>query len=332
MAADSNPSAGAAPRLPHPWVTAGHTTIRFGLGADPSRNWSAFLATARLAEDLGFDSFWVSDHPMWFPDCWTTLMALAGTTTSIRLGSIVSCIYYRSPALLARIAADVDCLSDGRLVLGLGIGDAPGEFDQLGIPYPSVRERQQTLEETIQIVRGLWAEEPLTYQGTYFRLQQARMAHGPVQQPYVPLMIAGGGERVTLRQVAQYADVANFGALAVTGSAFTIADVRRKYEALRRHCDALGRPYESIVRSYIDIFLILADTPAAVQDKVATIPASDLEMYGPSMVAGTPRDAIRHYRALAAAGVQYFIPCLWGYDLETMRLLAEQVIPDVVAG
>jgi alkanesulfonate monooxygenase SsuD/methylene tetrahydromethanopterin reductase-like flavin-dependent oxidoreductase (luciferase family) len=243
----------------------------------------------------------------------------------------VSCVCYRSPALLARMAADVDGLSTGRLILGLGIGDNPEEFEQLGLPYPSVRERQAALEETIQIVRGLWAAAPLTYQGRYFRLHQARMAFGPVQQPYVPLMIAGGGERVTLRQVAQYADMANFGAHTWMGSAFTLEDVRHKYDVLRRHCAALGRPPDAIVRSYVDIYLILADTPAAAQAKVATLPPDDLELFRSSMVAGTPRDAIQHYRALAAAGVQYFIPCLWGYDLETMRLLAEQVIPELRA-
>jgi alkanesulfonate monooxygenase SsuD/methylene tetrahydromethanopterin reductase-like flavin-dependent oxidoreductase (luciferase family) len=331
MATDDNPTSGAAPRVTHPWVTAGQQTLRFGIGADPSQEWAAFLDTARVAEDLGFDSFWVSDHPMWFPDCWTTLMALAGATTRIRLGSIVSCVCYRSPALLARMAADVDGLSTGRLILGLGIGDNPEEFEQLGLPYPSVRERQAALEETIQIVRGLWAAAPLTYQGRYFRLHQARMAFGPVQQPYVPLMIAGGGERVTLRQVAQYADMANFGAHTWMGSAFTLEDVRHKYDVLRRHCAALGRPPDAIVRSYVDIYLILADTPAAAQAKVATLPPDDLELFRSSMVAGTPRDAIQHYRALAAAGVQYFIPCLWGYDLETMRLLAEQVIPELRA-
>src|SRR5256885_10401538 len=137
MATEDNKTTGMATRPTHPWVTAGHGRLRFGVGADPSRGWSAFLDTAHVVEDLGFDSFWVSDHPLWFPDCWTTLMALAMATKEIRLGSIVSCVYYRSPALLARMAADVDGLSNGRLILGLGIGDNPDEFDQLGIPYSS---------------------------------------------------------------------------------------------------------------------------------------------------------------------------------------------------
>jgi alkanesulfonate monooxygenase SsuD/methylene tetrahydromethanopterin reductase-like flavin-dependent oxidoreductase (luciferase family) len=327
----ANNTAGAATWTTHPWVTAGNGTLRFGVGADPSRDWSAFLDSARFAEELGFDSYWLSDHPLWFPDCWTSMMALAMATKTMRLGTIVSCIYYRSPALLARMAADVDAVSDGRLILGLGIGDHAEEFKQLGLPYPPVRERQETLEETIQVVRGLWTEEPLTYHGTYVHLTGATGAPGPVQQPSVPLLIGGGGERVTLRQVAQYADVANFGGHIWMGSAFTVDDVARKYEALRRHCEALNRPYESILRSYVDMPLILAETPAAVQAKLATIPPDLAEFFRSSTVAVTPREAIAHYRALAAAGVQYFIATLWGYDTETMRLLAEQVVPEVIA-
>lgn len=331
MTAEDDKTTGAATRITHPWVTAGQGTIRFGLLADPSRDWPAFLDSARLAEDLGFDSYWVTDHPMSYADCWTTLMALAMATKTIRLGTSVSCIYYRSPVLLARMAADVDGLSNGRLILGVGIGDFAEEFDQLGIPFPSVRERQQALEETIQIVRGLWREEPLTYQGACFRLNKATGTPGPVQQPHVPLMIGGGGERVTLRQVAQYADVANFAAHSWAGSAFTLADVTRKYDVLRRHCEALGRPYECILRTYWNAPVILAETHAAVQAKVATISEERQESFRSSMVATTPREAIAHYRALAAAGVQYFMAGLWGYDIETMRLLAEHVMPEVVA-
>jgi alkanesulfonate monooxygenase SsuD/methylene tetrahydromethanopterin reductase-like flavin-dependent oxidoreductase (luciferase family) len=339
MAAEDNRSAGVVTRTTHPWVISRQGAPRFGiLEVDVAlgTEWPAYLETAQMAEELGFDSYWTSDHPLMLADCWTALTALATATKRLWLGSLTSCIYYRSPALLARMAADVDGVSNGRLILGLGIGDAPDEFAQLGIPCPSVRERQQALEETIQIVEGLWGAGQVTHQGTHFRLNKAQLIQAtgsavPVQQPRVPLLIAGGGERVTLRQVAQYADVANFGAHNWAGSAFTLADVTRKYDALRRHCEALGRPYESILRTYVDLPLILAATHTAVQAKVARIPEADQEFYRTSMVATTPREAVAHYRALAAAGVQYFIPAIVGNDVETIRLLARQVIPEVVA-
>ncbi len=321
---------GAAQRPPYPWITAGRDTIRFGVAQlGPLDDWSAYLQVVRLAEELGFDSYWSYDHPTAGFECWTTLAAVAAATTTIRVGTLPSCIYYRSPTVLARAAADVDRISRGRLVLGLGIGDAPQEFAQLSLPYPSVPERQQALEETIQMVHGLWGEHPFTYQGAHFQVADASVAPGPVQQPHVPLLIAGGGERVTLRQVAQYADVSNFGAHAWAGSAFTLDDVRRKYEVLRRHCDAVGRPYESILRTYTDMPVLLAKTHAAVQVKLNALPEGMRAHFQTSLLAATPDEAIAHYRELAAAGVQYFIVALRGHDVETLRLLGQQVLPHV---
>jgi alkanesulfonate monooxygenase SsuD/methylene tetrahydromethanopterin reductase-like flavin-dependent oxidoreductase (luciferase family) len=323
----------AATRPPHPWVTAGRTSIRFGVvPLTDVADWPAYLRTVRMAEELGFDSFWVPDHPMGGRDCWTTLGAVAAATARIRLGSAASCISFRHPAVLARAAADVDRISHGRLTLGIGIGDNADEFTQMSIPRLSVRERQQALEEAVHIVQGLWSEQPFTYQGTHFRVASATGAPGPMQQPYVPLMIGGGGERVTLRQVAQYADMANFGPHVDVGSAFTLEDVRRKCEVLRRHCETAGRDYDSILRSQID-FLMLADTSTAAQAKVAALPEGFRTFIGnPHPLCMTPAEAIPYFRGLVAAGVQYFLIILWPYDEETLRLLGEQVMPAVCAG
>jgi alkanesulfonate monooxygenase SsuD/methylene tetrahydromethanopterin reductase-like flavin-dependent oxidoreductase (luciferase family) len=223
-------------------------------------------------------------------------------------------------------------MSAGRLVLGLGIGDAADEFAQQAIPWPPVRERQHALEEAVAVVQGLWRERAFTYQGAHLQVREGTGAPGPVQQPRVPLLIAGGGERVTLRQVAQLADVSNFAAHSWAGSAFTLEDVQRKYAALRRHCEAIGRPYTSILRTYLDFPVVLAETAAAVQAKVAQVPEEAQAFYRSSFLAATPQEAVRHYRALAAAGVQYFIAATWEHDAETLRVLAEQVMPEVVAG
>jgi alkanesulfonate monooxygenase SsuD/methylene tetrahydromethanopterin reductase-like flavin-dependent oxidoreductase (luciferase family) len=323
----------AATRPPHPWVTAGRNSIRFGVVplADVA-DWPAYLRVARMAEELGFDSIWLPDHPMEGHSCWTTLAAVAAATARIRLGSATSCISFRHPAVLARAAADVDRISQGRLILGIGIGDHADEFMQMGIPVLSVRERQQALEEAVHIVRGLWSEQPFTYHGTQFRVEEATGAPGPMQQPYVPLMIAGGGERVTLRQVAQYADVTNFGPHIHVGSALTLDDVRRKYDVLRRHCEAAGRDYDSILRSHVD-FLMLAPTPAAAEAKVAALSEGFRTYVGnPHPLCMTPDEAIPYFRGLVAAGVQYFTMLLWPGDEETLRMLGEQVMPAVSAG
>ena len=311
----------------HPWVAAGRDKVRFAVVGGPFAEWSRTLDFVQQAEDLGFDAVWANDHPTRALDCWTTLAALATATKTIRLVSLVSCIYYHSPALIARMAADVDRLSNGRLVLGVGIGDDTQEFAQLDIPFPTTRERQEALEEAITIIRGLWEAGPFTYHGKHFHVTNAKISPRPVQQPHIPILIAGGGERVTLRQVARFADMSNFGAHEWTGSAFALEDVQRKYDALRRHCEAEGRPYDSILRSYYTPLLVLAETQSAVETKMSGIRLNPNERYTPFV--GTPREAIAHYQALIDAGAQYFLATISGNDMQTARLLAEQVMPEL---
>ena len=170
----------------HPWVGEADRRIRFGivhplLGVD--LDWPDLLQRVQQAEALGFDSYWFSDHPLLNPDCWTRIAALAATTQTIRLGTMVSCIYYRHPALLARIVADCDRISNGRVILGLGIGDFVPEFDQMGLAFPATPVRQRALEEAVQILRGVWGEAPFTLEGAHFRVRRARVHPGPIQQP-----------------------------------------------------------------------------------------------------------------------------------------------------
>ena len=318
----------SVPRMTHPWVTEGQHTVRFGVAIlDQRADWSVFYDSVQMAEELGFDSYWTYDHPRWSADCWTTLAALAVASKTIRLGPLVSCIYYRSPIMLARMAADVDRWSHGRLILGVGTGWAQDEFAQLSLSFPSTSERQQALEEAIQVVMGLWGESPYTFQGQYYQVKETNVWPAPVQQPHVPILLAGGGERVTLRQVAQYADVSNFAALSQAGSAFELEDVQRKFEVLRSNCQSIGRPYESVLRSYLTLPLVLAETPRALQAKLDAIPEEDRAFYQTSLTSGTPGEVIEHYQSLIDAGVQYFIVVAWERDLETIQLFAEQVVP-----
>jgi alkanesulfonate monooxygenase SsuD/methylene tetrahydromethanopterin reductase-like flavin-dependent oxidoreductase (luciferase family) len=332
----------------HPWVAEGQRRVRFGVFRGPSADLPALVDWAQTVEGLGFDSFWVSDHTILHPyDPWTALAALAVRTRRLRLGPLVNCVYYRPPALLARMAADVDRLSGGRLVLGLGAGDYAREFAQLGLPYPPLTERQAALAETVEIVRGLWGGAPFTFDGAHFRVAEAAVRPGPAQASRVPLLIAGGGERVTLGQVARYADASNVGPSGVTGSAWGPEEVRRKYAALREHCARIGRPYESVLRTYF-VGVVVAESAEGVQTKLDAsedgVPRVEAERargmpralrthYNlPSprpiprlIVAGTPEEITAYFRALVDAGVRYFI--LAGHDPEPIRLLAERVIP-----
>ncbi len=168
---------------------------------------------------------------------------------------------------------------------------------------------------------------PYTYQGKYVQVEQVSLPFGPAQQPHVPLLIAGGGERVTLRQVAQYADVSNFGSHIYTGGAASVEDVVRKCNVLRAHCKELGRPSDAVLRSHITLPLVLGETTAAIATKQETAPAVLREIFQDSIVAVTPDEAIVYYRALVKAGIRYFIIGILPNDIETLQLFSQQVAP-----
>jgi alkanesulfonate monooxygenase SsuD/methylene tetrahydromethanopterin reductase-like flavin-dependent oxidoreductase (luciferase family) len=318
-------------RPAHPWVAEGEHRLRWAVYSIFAQDPADVVAAAQRAERLGFDAYWAHDHPNRIMDCWNQLTMLAMATESIRLVSLVSCVYYRSPHLLARQAADVDRVSGGRLVLGLGIGDDVPEFDQMCLPFPPFKVRHEALEETVDIVRGLWSGEPFSYEGRHFRVDKATMRPGPVQEPYVPLLIGGGGERVTLRQVARLADVANFSPHEWSGSAFAVDDVARKYAVLRAHCAEVGREYRSILRTHFTPLVTLAEDEAALEAKraAARIPDAHLRQ---ELLFATPERAVAHFQALADAGVQYFLASVNYRDEESVRLLAEAVVPAVTRG
>jgi alkanesulfonate monooxygenase SsuD/methylene tetrahydromethanopterin reductase-like flavin-dependent oxidoreductase (luciferase family) len=300
----------------HPWVAEGAGRIRFGVVGNFLPGWPEHRRFATEAERLGYESVSLFDHPNRLMECWTLLGALAAVTERIRLISMVSCVYYRSAYMLARQAADVDRISGGRLVLGVGIGDDVPEFEQLGIPFDRTGQRQRTMAETVRAVRELW---------------DGGLRPGPVQQPHVPILIGGGGERTTLRQVAELADMSNFAPHEWAGSAFDVSDVARKYGVLRDFCAAAGRPQDSVLRSHFTPLLVLAEdeTQLARKKETTRIPDADLSV---RRVFATPADAVRHYQALADAGVQYFIAGINGTDEETLHLLAEAVWPALKIG
>jgi alkanesulfonate monooxygenase SsuD/methylene tetrahydromethanopterin reductase-like flavin-dependent oxidoreductase (luciferase family) len=315
-------------RPEHPWVTAGVGRVRFGIGSVFLDDWADNLAFVQHAEDLGFDACWANDHPNRLMDCWSLLSAYAMATTRIRLISLVSCVYYRSSYLLARQAADVDRISGGRLVLGIGAGWDRPEFEQMALPFPPLADRQQAMEETLHVAQGLWRGRPFTFEGSYCKVKDGTLAALPVQQPYIPILIAGGGEKVTLRQVAQYADMSNFAPHESAGSAFEIDDVRRKLDRLKTYCSDFGRQYDSIARSHYTPLLTLAANEEKLAAKRAKARIPDAELRTTPFF-GTPEQAIAHYQALAHAGIQFFLFLINGRDDETVQLLADTVIPAI---
>lgn len=314
----------------HPWVEASAATVHFGIANGPRGDWPALVEFVAALEELGYDAFWSSDHPVPSAGCWTTLAGLATTTSRLRLGSLVACLYYQNPVVLARTALDIDAMSAGRLVVGLGIGDIEREFAQMGIPWRGTRERQEALDETLGLLRYLWGEVPEPPAPRYFSISAPPLLPGPVQRPRIPLLIAGGGEKVTLRQVAQHADASNFGEHAYTGGVQGDDAIHGRIAALARHCHHFNRPLESVLRTHTTYPLIIAASASEVAGKVERfVPQWVRDLARDTIVAGTPATAIAHFDHLIAAGLQYFIAFVYGNDLETVRLLAEEVIPEV---
>jgi alkanesulfonate monooxygenase SsuD/methylene tetrahydromethanopterin reductase-like flavin-dependent oxidoreductase (luciferase family) len=315
------------PSSVHPWVSEGYGKLRFGISIFPHPlDWQEFIRIGQRCEEFGMDGYFAFDHPMDRGDSWTALTALAMATTKLRLGTSVSCIYYRNPYMLARLAADVDRLSGGRVIVGLGIGDKIEEFAQMGIPFPDAPMRLRNMEETLEILIRLWSGEKFSYRGHFHHLIDAQLVAGPVQER-LPILLAGGGEKVTLRQVAQYADASNFGSHAWIGSAFSPTDYQRKFDILGGHLEAFGRPSDALVRSHFTMPLIIAPTREAAEAKLAKLPADQVEWFRSAMLAGTPDDAIAYYKNLAALGMNYFIVNILDQDWESFELLGTEVMP-----
>jgi alkanesulfonate monooxygenase SsuD/methylene tetrahydromethanopterin reductase-like flavin-dependent oxidoreductase (luciferase family) len=312
----------------HPWVAAGLGRVRFGISIFPQPvDWQHFFAIVQRAEAEGIDGYWAYDHPQSRVDCWTSLSALATQTSTIRLGTAVDCIYYRSPYLLARQAADVDRLSNGRLILGLGIGHVVPEFRKMGIPFPPTETRLRGMDETVTILRGLWSGKPFSYEGEQWSVVTDDTFLGPVQRPRVPIMIAGGGEKVTLRQVARYADASNMGAHDSIGSATTAEGIARKFAKLGEYLAEYGRSPDSVLRSQFTMPLVMAETQDALELKLAGMPQDTLEWCGDALFAGTPDETIAFYQDLVDAGFQYFIANILDGDHDTIELMGKHLIP-----
>jgi alkanesulfonate monooxygenase SsuD/methylene tetrahydromethanopterin reductase-like flavin-dependent oxidoreductase (luciferase family) len=281
-------------------------------------------------ESAGFDSVFLPDHPMLFADPWVTLAGVADATTTIRLGTLVSCVAYHHPAMLARSVADVDGMSGGRALLGMGSGDMPWEFDMLGLTYGSPAPRRELLEQTLQVMPALLRGEPVTAEGRGFALRNTVLPAPAVQQPHVPIIVAGGS-RGTLQLAAKHADALNIGPAAWAGGAYSTNDVEDRFTVLDDLCTNTGRGAGTVLRTGL-LGLSIAPTSGEAQAVVDAIPPEFRDFFRGFFFAGTPDDTVNYLNSIIASGYQYLV--FFTVDLfagsrdMTDRLLAD-VLPHV---
>lgn len=299
--------------------------IRFGIHSGPENTTYDDLAALWLrVEELGYDWVSVFDHfrPIFSDPAGrqfegpTMMAALAAVTSRIRVAILVTGVTYRHPAVAANIAATIDHISGGRSEYGVGAAWFELEHDMYGIPFPRIGVRMDMLDEACHVMRRLWTEESVTFEGDHYRLRDARLNPRPVQE-HLPLVIGGSGEKRTLRIVAEHADVWN-------GFFAPPEDYRHKLDVLRGHCEAVGRPFED-VRKSVTVRAILAETEQAARDKAGRA-GSSRALAG--AFAGTPEQLAEQLVVLRDLGAgDFLLSAPAPYDHETIELMATRVAP-----
>ena len=289
--------------------------MRFGIFTSTgAQTWSGVLDLWRQLEATGLDIACVTDHFMpntreregAMLESWSTLSALAALVPRMRVGTIVLGNTYRHPAVVAKMAAQVDIISGGRLLLGIGAGWQQNEHEAYGIPFYTLRERLERLDEACAVIRSLWTQRRSTFAGKYYQLSDAPLDPKPMQQPQPELMIGGGGERVTLRIVAEHADHWN-----VWGGPKVLA---RKGAILDAHCAAVGRDGKALRRS-VNMALLITDDAGEIERLAQTI-ATRMGRHAAdardTCLAGTPDQIRALLHELRAAGADtLFIPTMF---------------------
>jgi F420-dependent oxidoreductase-like protein len=327
--------------------------MRFGLfvpqgwrldlaGIDTVDHWATMLGVAKAAEDGPFESVWVFDHFHTVPvptqeathEAWTLMAALAAATSRVRLGQMCTCMGYRNPAYLAKVAATVDVISGGRTEMGIGAGWYEHEWRAYGYGFPGAGDRIGMLDEGVQIMRQLWATGTATLEGKHYQVDGAICQPLPLQDGGIPLWIAGGGEKKTLRIAARYARYTNFDP--------TPEGFRRKSEILAEHCRELGTDYDAITRS-ANYNVILGETDKDVQDRLAWmkeqaircgVPEDRAEArmreFANGPLVGSPELVAERLAELSELGMSYAILNFAevAYDRTALTLFTEKVAPE----
>ena len=326
--------------------------MRFGLfvpqgwrldlaGIAPADQWTVMRDLAQRADrNDAWESLWVYDHFHTVPEpteeatheAWSLMSAFAAVTSRIRLGQMCTAMSYRNPAYLAKVAATVDIISGGRVEMGIGGGWYEHEWRAYGYEFPSAGERLGRLDEGVQIFRQAWTTGSSTLDGKYYQVDGARSWPLPLQDGGIPLWIAGGGEKVTLKIAAKYAAYTNF--------VHDLETFAHKSELLKQHCAKVGTDFDAITRTS-NFNIVTGSTQTEVDDKLEQL-RSRLSTYIPSAKAdetvdglrgtagvGTPEHLAENIDKVRALGLGYGIAYFpdAAYDLSSIELFEREVLP-----
>ncbi|OYO22424.1 LLM class F420-dependent oxidoreductase [Enemella dayhoffiae] len=315
---------------------------RFDLvGIEPAQHWSVMKSLAQRADaEQGWESIWVYDHFHTTPtpseeathEAWTLMAGFGAVTDRVRLGQMCTCMAYRNPAYLAKMAATCDHISGGRIEMGIGGGWYEHEWRAYGYGFPRAGVRLKMLDEGVQIFKQAWETGTATLDGEHYQVDGAIVQPRPVQEPRIPLWIAGGGEKVTLKIAAKYADYTNFDG---TPEGFV-----RKSELLAEHCRSVGTDFDRITRSSNYNVLIGRDEKEVAERRAAYVDrvkghlseeqlAGQLRAFDGMPGVGTPEQIVENLRAMKSKGMTYAITYFpeAAYDPSGMDLFAKEVIP-----
>jgi F420-dependent oxidoreductase-like protein len=297
---------------------------------DPIEQYEAMTRVAQVADELSFDSIWLYDHFHTIPtpamattfECWTSTAALARDTKRVKIGQMVTCNGYRNPALLAKMASTVDVMSHGRLICGLGAGWYEHEWRAYGYGFPDVPERMGTFREACEIIYNMWTVDKPVFKGKHYTIDGPINEPKGARKPHPAFWLGGGGEKVTLKLVAKWADGCNVGG----GNPETI---QHKLGVLRGHCETVGRDINEItISTSFDVHLLdQREDPSRAADWTGGL--MGIEQYQRQFKVGTPDQTIATIQAAVDAGANYIIVYMpqLAYNQDMLRRFARDVIP-----
>ena len=301
--------------------------------ADPVEQYEAMTNVGKVADEGPWDSIWVYDHFHTVPkptdntvfEAWTATATLARDTKRINVGQMVTCNGYRNPALWAKIASTVDVASHGRLYAGYGAGWYEHEWKAYGYGFPETRDRMRAFREGVEIIHKMWTEDKPTFKGEYYSIDEPINEPKGVRKPHPSLWIGGGGEQVTLKLVARFANACNLGGPA--------EQITHKLEVLKGHCETVGRDYDEIIRSSsTNVFLLeQGENAESATEKARAAIGATFEDFQRDFVVGTADEVIAALREKTDAGIDYhliYMPRI-AYDHSMIQHFTERVIPQL---